>query len=290
MTAAAPVLVEALSKNYPSRMGLGRFPAVTDLSFHLEAGEILGFLGPNGAGKTTTMKCLLGLLKPTSGSISVMGHRPGSAGARSRLGYVPENPDYDDSLSPLELLGLLAAMRGFNSDRRTLRALLARVGLAGWENTRMKRFSKGMKQRAALAAALLGSPALLIMDEPTGGLDPAARKEFRDIMLEENARGASILLSSHILSEVETICSRAVILANGRLVREGSMSSLLSIEDTYRVRASCSGSLVEEDIPAGELQSRIDSLRASGCEIVEVARNYATLEEVFLAATGSDRG
>ncbi len=290
MPPAAPILVESLSKSYPSKSGFTRFPALTNLSFSLQAGEILGFLGPNGAGKTTAIKCILGLLKPTSGRISVTGHRPGSAGARAGLGYVPENPDYDDSLSPSELLRLLAAMRGFDSSERATESLLARVGLAGWEHTRMKRFSKGMKQRAALAAALIGAPSLLIMDEPTGGLDPAARKEFRDIILEENARGAAILLSSHILSEVEAVCGRAVILARGRLVREGSMNSLLSVEDTYRIRASCSGSLLEEDVPSAALQSRIDSLRASGCEIVEIARNYATLEEVFLAATGKDSG
>jgi ABC-2 type transport system ATP-binding protein len=200
------------------------------------------------------------------------------------LGYVPENPDYEDSFTPLEYIGLFAAMRGFDRSASAASALLDRVGLSGWGTTRLRKLSKGMRQRLSLALALQGSPGILILDEPTGGLDPGARKEFRDIILEENRRGASIFFSSHILSEVETICSRALILSNGRIVRSGTMEDLLSGENTWRVRYLSGSSEKEEPVELAALQERIDALRRDGAEIIEVARQFRSLEEVFLSA------
>ncbi len=284
-----PVSVEHLCREFKTRAGLAKVEAVRDVSFRVEPGEILGFLGHNGAGKTTTMKCVLGLLAPTSGRIRVWGLPPGSPGARARLGYVPENPDYDPSFSSLELLRAFGSMRRLQGSDRDWYTLLDRVGLRGWENTRLSGYSKGMRQRVSLALALQSSPGLLVMDEPTGGLDPVARKEFRDIMLEENRRGASILLSSHLLGEVESICHRVVILNRGLMVRSGTMDELLGGERTHRITYTADGRTREMTVPTGELQAGIDMLRGRGCSVIGVERTWKSLEEVFLSATEEHR-
>lgn len=285
-----PLQVKDLHKTFHRKLGLSGFKAVDSLGFHLSGGEILGFLGPNGAGKTTTIKCILGLLKPSSGGISLWGDPPASSSVRRRIGYVPENPDYEELFTPMELMMMFSSMRGLDMGVDRAESILSRVGLAGWEKDRLKNFSKGMRQRVSLALALQSEPDMLIMDEPTGGLDPAARKEFRDIILQENARGASVFLSSHLLSEVESVCHRAVILAEGRKVAEGGMEELLRTEDnylvTYRLPESDQGEAMEMTVTEASLQGTIDELRGNGCTIVRVAPVYRSLEEVFLSATG----
>ncbi len=282
--------VDRLSKRYPRQKGFGSFQAVLDVSFDLDRGEILGFLGPNGAGKTTTMKCILGLLSLSGGRVEVFGAPPAAAAARRRMGYVPENPDYDDSFTPSEYLGFFASMRGISWSTGDTSRLLGRVGLSGWKDARIGKLSKGMRQKLSLAIALQGAPDLLVMDEPTGGFDPLARKEFRDILTEENGRGASCLLSSHILSDIETVCSRALIIAGGRVVREGSMEDLLSSQNRQRILHRMPGSApVETLVDPEALQAGIDSIRASGGEILEVGRRIESLEDVFLSATGQGR-
>lgn len=289
---AGPLQVTSLEKVFHSKLGFSRFKAVDSVSFQISSGEILGFLGPNGAGKTTTIKCVLGLLNPTSGSVSIWGEPPGSGSVRKRIGYVPENPDYEEIFTPMELMTMFASMRGLNSSPRESMELLSRVGLSGWETVRMKNFSKGMRQRVSLALALQSAPDMLIMDEPTGGLDPTARKEFRDIILEENRRGATVFLSSHLLSEVETICHRAVILSRGRKVAEGRMEELLRTEDRFLVsylpaEPVDNDEAQEIEVSGEALQSSIDRLRGEGARIVRVIPSYRSLEEVFLTATGN---
>ncbi len=288
-----PLRVNDLEKSFPKKLGLKRFKAVDGVGFDLPRGRILGFLGPNGAGKTTTIKCILGLLKPDSGKISIWGDLPASGHVRSRIGYVPENPDYEDIFTPMEMLTMFSSMRGLGMTTGEMEAILARVGLSGWERSRLKEFSKGMRQRVSLALALQSNPDLLIMDEPTGGLDPTARKEFRDIILEENRRGASVFLSSHLLSEVETICHRAVILSKGHKVAEGDLEDLLRTQDQYSIEyrlpegdeSSAKSIVVKQDV----LQKTIDDLRGDGCFIERISPVYRTLEEVFLSATDESR-
>ncbi len=285
-----PLQVMGLSKQFPRKRGLGSVCAVSNISFNVGQGEIVGFIGHNGAGKTTTIKCLLGLLNPSQGKISLWGNAPANPKVRKRIGYIPENPDYDDSFSPMEYLTMFASMRGLSGVENDWMKLLKRVGLAGWETTVIRQFSKGMRQRMSLALALQSNPDLLVMDEPTGGLDPIARKEFREIIIEENRRGASVFLSSHILSDVETICNRAVILAGGKLVAEGSLKELLGGDKLYRITVISrrTGEEVEEIMPEADLQSRIDSLRKDNLPIVKVELALKSLEDVFMAATGGD--
>ncbi len=288
MTDPYPLHVENLSKKFPGRRGLGTVHAVSGVSFSVRPGEITGFIGHNGAGKTTTIKCVLGLLKPSGGRVSLWGSPPGTASVRRRLGYVPENPDYDDSFTSMEYLSMFSSMRGLTGGEKQWNALLARVGLGGWEKTGIRQFSKGMRQRLSLALALQSKPDLLIMDEPTGGLDPVARKEFRDIILEENARGASVFLSSHILSEVETVCTRAVMLSRGNLITQGFMKDLLGGEKNYRVAGldPGTGDTMEITIAERELQNTIDSLRGRDITVTRVEPVLKTLEEVYLSVSG----
>ncbi len=280
-----PLQVKELEKSFKKKLGLSSFKAVDAISFHLSPGEILGFLGPNGAGKTTTINCVLGLLKPSGGTVSLWGSQPAASQVRRRIGYVPENPDYDDLFTPLEFMMMFSSMRRLNMSRDRIFAILDRVGLSKWEEVRIRNFSKGMKQRVSLALALQSEPELLIMDEPTGGLDPAARKEFRDIILEENRRGVSVFLSSHLLSEVETICDRAVILSKGKKVIEGKLDELMRTEDHYRIEYRVSDEPEELEIHAALLQNTIDDLRGRGYSIISVNPLYRSLEEVFLSAT-----
>lgn len=285
-----PLRVVDLEKSFQKKFGLSSFKAVDSVSFTLESGEILGFLGPNGAGKTTTIKCILGLLKPSGGNVDLWGARPAEPSVRRRIGYVPENPDYEDIFTPMEYLSMFSSMRKLDMKKETMMAILQRVGLADWENQRLSSFSKGMRQRLSLALALQGEPDLLIMDEPTGGLDPVARKEFRDIILQENRRGASVFLSSHLLSEVETICTRAVILSHGEKVAEGQLEDLMRTEDLYRITYILSKRETTEEkeieVESEILQKTLDELRDDGYSIIGVNPVYKSLEDVFLTATG----
>ena len=285
-----PLCVKELDKSFKKKLGLSSFKAIDAIDFNLSEGEILGFLGPNGAGKTTTIKCILGLLKPSSGSVSLWGLHPATPEVRRKIGYVPENPDYDDLFTPLEFMTMFSDMRKLNMQRERMLAILDRVGLSEWENVRLRSFSKGMRQRVSLALALQSEPDLMIMDEPTVGLDPVARKEFRDIILEENRRGASIFFSSHLLSEVETICDRAIILSKGKKVAEGDLDDLMRTEDHYTITYLRPGKEEDEperlEIKSEVLQKTIDDLRGDGYSIISVNPIYRSLEDVFLSATG----
>lgn len=291
MTSLPPLQITNLSKSFQQKRKLGSVHAVSSVSFTVNTGEIVGFIGHNGAGKTTTIKCALGLLKPTSGKITLWGSKPASPKVRKRLGYIPENPDYDNSFSPMEYLSMFSQMRGIKGDTAIWKNLLKRVGLKNWENTIIRQFSKGMKQRMSLALALQSTPDLLILDEPTGGLDPIARKEFRDIILEENKRGATIFFSSHILSEVETICNNAVILVKGKLMASGSLQELLGEEHQYKIVFihRKTGEEIEELVPETVLQERIDALRQDNIQITSVHLALKSLEDVFLSKTEGEK-
>jgi len=260
MVVDSPLVVEGIDKKYTRNLHF--FRALDNVSFSLKSGEILGFLGPNGAGKTTMIKCILGLLFPTQGKILLWNRPPAHHKVRQLIGYVPESPDYEDTFSPMEFLQGFAHMRGYNQSGTEMIELLGRVGLTGWENVRIRQFSKGMKQKLSLAIALQFKPELIIMDEPTGG------------------------------SEVETVCHRAIILSRGKIVRQGSMEELLRTENEYRILYRTGpgedSTYSEEEITVHEkrLQSEIESLQARGCEIRGVGQIYRSLEDVFLSATG----
>jgi ABC-2 type transport system ATP-binding protein len=200
------------------------------ISLNVEEGTIFGYLGPNGAGKTTTLKTVLGLIFPDRGDIRIFGESHLSVKARARIGFLPENPYFYDYLTAAEFLdfygrlfGLAAAVRGERA-----RALLRRVGLERSAGLQLRKFSRGMLQRIGLAQALINDPAFVILDEPLGGLDPIGRKEIRDLIVQFKREGKTVLLSSHILQDIEMICDRVAIIVGGRILDQGPLDRLVS--------------------------------------------------------------
>lgn len=224
------IAVEDVSKSYPTGFWRRRVQVLAGLSFTVEKNEIVGFLGPNGAGKTTSIKILNGLAFPDSGSVELFGERSGSSpGHRSRIGFMPEQPYFYEYLTAGEFLGLCGHLNGLSRGAIASRshALLERVGLEGSADTAIRKFSKGMLQRLALAQALLHDPELLILDEPMSGLDPAGRMEVRNLIYEMKDSGKTVFFSSHIISDVEALCDRVIMLDRGRKVAEGSLEELV---------------------------------------------------------------
>jgi ABC-2 type transport system ATP-binding protein len=225
----AAIVAEHLSKTFRVGFWGRKVRAVVDLSLEVRRGEIFGLLGPNGAGKTTTIKLLLGFVRPSSGRASVAGVPAGSLAARRRLGYLPENPALYEYLNGVEYLRFAGQLAGLSRGEATRSAgtLLEKVGLAGRADRAIRRFSKGMVQRLGLAQALIGDPEIVILDEPMSGLDPIGRKDVRDLIFSLRTEGRTVLFSTHILSDVEAICDRIGIIAEGRLTDCGTLSSLL---------------------------------------------------------------
>lgn len=216
-----PVHFESVSKSY------GKLAALRDLSFEIVAGEVVGLFGHNGAGKTTTMKLILGLISPEQGQVRLFGENPctGQSGAlRQRLGYLPENVSFYPQLTGREVLHYFARLKGVAVRRAD--ALLEQVGLAFAVNRRVKTYSKGMRQRLGLAQALLGEPQLLLLDEPTVGLDPVGTHEFYNSLDQLRQQGCGVILCSHVLPGVEQHIQRALILGQGQLLAMGSLEQL----------------------------------------------------------------
>jgi Cu-processing system ATP-binding protein len=207
----------------------GPVEAVKDVSFSLKEGEIVALVGHNGAGKTTLIKMMLGLLRPTAGAVKVLGEDPatGAAEVRTRLGYLPENVSFNPALTGTETLRFYAALK--RAGRGQIAGLLERVGLAAASGRRVRTYSKGMRQRLGLAQALLGHPKVLLLDEPTTGLDPASRRDFYRFLDELRDTGSTILLSSHALSELEGRADRVVIVGRGVKIADGTLDELRRI-------------------------------------------------------------
>jgi ABC-2 type transport system ATP-binding protein len=281
----AIIRVERLSKEFRQGFFMRRVRAVQDISFQVERGDIFGFLGPNGAGKTTTIKMLTGLIRPTSGTAQLFGEQVPSRRALARIGFLPENPYVYPYLTPTEfvtLCGRLSGLRGSAVRDRT-RHVLEQVGVAYAADRAVRRLSKGMLQRTGLAAALVADPELLILDEPMSGLDPVGRKEVRDLIVEERRRGRTIFFSTHILSDVETLCDRVAILRKGEVVVSGRISELLR-RDARRTEITLSGDFAELK---RSLEAEGSKLRVVGgmlLVLVEGADGVAKLLERALAS------
>jgi ABC-2 type transport system ATP-binding protein len=256
MTPAAAIKTRGLGKSYRGGLRRRPFTAVEALDLAVPRGQVFGFLGPNGAGKTTTIMMLLGNVRPSRGRGWVLGQPIGDVEAKRRLGFLPEKFQFHDFLQADEFLDLHGKLYGMPPKRRRERIgeALELVGLADRRNSRLSQFSKGMQQRIGLAQALLHEPELVILDEPTSALDPIGRRQVRDIILHLKARGATVFLNSHLLSEIEMTCDHVAILNRGRLVREGTLEQLLA-----------PASVVELQIEGGD-----DGLRAALESVGEV--------------------
>src|SRR5437870_978665 len=231
--AGAAVAVEGLTKVFPIPFRRKSITAVRDLNLRVEAGEVYGLLGPNGSGKSTTLKIILGLAWPTRGRTKVFGRDSSLVESRQAVGFLPEQPYFYKFLTGEETLrffGKLCQLSGARLKGR-VNELLELVGLTNARDQRLGTYSKGMLQRIGLAQALINEPKLLVLDELTAGVDPAGSRDIRNIIVDLRQRGVSVLLSSHLLSQVQEICDRVGILANGTLVREGRLEELIAIEN-----------------------------------------------------------
>ena len=260
-------------------MKRGAITAVRNLSLNVEAGHVYGLLGPNGSGKSTTMKVVLGLVTPTSGKTFIFGKDSPDVESREAVGFLPENPYFYKFLTGEETVhfyGKLCGLRGKMLSERT-RELLALVGLEDAAHRRVGGYSKGMLQRIGLAQALVQDPRLLVLDEPTAGVDPAGSREICDLILQFKARGLTVLLCSHLLSQVQEICDRIGIMHRGELVREGPLDQLITIENqTELVLENASPELL------AELRAKI---AASGARIAGEGKPQQNLERYFLDVT-----
>lgn len=222
-----------LTKEY--RLGFWghrRFRALDRLTLQVEAGEVFGLLGPNGAGKSTTLKLLFRLIFPTSGSIRILGKPGGDRALRQHLGFLPENPSFYEHLTAEELLNYTGSLFNMNhaDTRSRAQRLLERLGLLGFHKLALRKFSKGMVQRLGIAQALINDPEIVFLDEPMSGLDPMGRRDVRNLILELRGMGKTIVFSTHILSDAETLCDRVAILAKGRLLGCGELNKILGAQ------------------------------------------------------------
>jgi ABC-2 type transport system ATP-binding protein len=308
-SAEPAVSVRSLTKIYRHPWTMKATPGLADVSFDVQPGEIFGYLGPNGAGKTTTLKILTGLLKPTSGSACLLGRDIRLVESRRELGFLPEQPYFYDYLTGPETLEMVARLSGLagREAHAAAREWFGRVGLGDKARFVLRKYSKGMLQRLGLAAAMVHAPKLLILDEPMSGLDPFGRRDVRDLILEQRERGVTVMLSSHILPDVEALCDRVAILMRGRLERIATVSELIAGANggAPRVevrlagepvlewpaafarslqRASSGGDTVLTLDDATLLQDLLAWLVTRRVEVRSVTPHRHTLEELFMAA------
>jgi ABC-2 type transport system ATP-binding protein len=304
--AAAAIEFHNVTKVYQSFFRAERVEALSDVSFEARAGEVCAFLGPNGAGKTTSISILMGFVFADQGEIRVLGYEPGDLRAKEQIGFLPENFAFYKHLTGPKLLRLHLALTGRQVERHDdlIADLMAKVGLSGYEDLRIAKYSRGMVQRLGIAQALLGDPQLLVLDEPTSGLDPAGRKEVLDLVMALKSTGKTVFLSSHILPEVEQICDRVVIINRGRLLRSGPMQEMLAsgnrveivvdqlpegaeqavVERGAQVEHVAHGIRIEVD--AAVKREMVELLWSAGADVISMNPLRSSLEELFLKTVG----
>lgn len=276
---APAVRIEGLTKVYPVHLRRQRVVAVQRLDLTVNEGEVYGLLGPNGSGKSTTLKVLLGLVTPTRGGAWIFGVDSRDYRGRADVGFLPENPYFYKFLTAEETLRFYGTICGLSGRALNARIdeLIPLVGLSDARHRRVGGFSKGMLQRIGLAQALIQDPKLVVLDEPTAGVDPVGSRQIRDLILDLKKRGKTVLLTSHLLEQVQEVCDRVGIMARGEMVREGRLEDLVSIERQTEF-------VVENADDA--LREKIAKLVAdSGARLVATGRPQRTLEGVFIEAT-----
>ena len=300
------VRVTDLVKDFQVGFRMRRRRVLSNVSFSALEGEIFGFVGPNGAGKTTTLKILMGLIRPTSGSASILGRNVAESEFRDQIGFLPENPYFYPFLTAREILDFYARLSGVEAHRRAERVdeLLAMVHLTHAADMRLKTFSKGMLQRVGVAQALIQDPSVVFLDEPMSGLDPIGRREIRELILALRAAGKTVFMNTHILSDVELICDRVAIIVNGEIRRQGSTLELVgdgsasaqivvsalsadavdAIEAGFSVSLRGSGDRVEIVAEAKDVEGILGVVLRSGGRVVEIKRLAPSLEDVFMEA------
>lgn len=303
---AAVLQLENLTKIYRYGFRPQLKLAVDDLSFEIQEGQVYGLLGPNGAGKTTTLKLIIGLLRPTSGRLMIFSCDNREKSVRMRIGFLPEQPYFYQYLTAEKTLDFYARFFSISREQRRMKIdrLLELVGLTDDRKVPLSRFSRGMLQRIGIAQALLNDPDFVILDEPASGLDPIGQMEMRNLILRLKEQGKTILLSSHQLTEVEQICDFVSVLNRGRLIAEGDIDDLLTVEDQYELVFASIGpkatpklkrlclSLEQMNkqsvavVEKAQIYQVLDFLKSEGVEINRLSRRRLSLEEYFLHLIG----
>ncbi len=306
--------INNLTKTYRTLFGLRKVPAVDNLNLTVQEGEVFGFLGPNGAGKTTTIKILLGIIYPSSGECKLFGEpfssnsafAPETANSRlkAEIGYLPEGPYFPEFLTGREVLSFYGKLYGLRGEvlKKRMEEVLDVVGMQYAADRLVQHYSKGMRQRIGLAQALLSDPKLMILDEPTVGLDPIARREMRDLMIKLRNLGKTLFVCSHELSEVEMICDKIAIINRGKLIRYGKLFDLIlqdraleidvsalregpwkKLESEGCVIGKAESGLISIRVPSGRsVYDMLDVLRADSVDIIGIRPKKESLEDLFI--------
>ncbi len=306
--------VSGLRKQYKSSFRKPLITALDGIDFQVGEGELFGLLGPNGAGKTTTVKILLGLTRATAGTATVCGLPVSDPESRRRVGYLPEGHKIPNYLTARQALSIFGRMSGMDSATiaKRIPLLLDRVRMGQWADVRIKKFSKGMTQRLGLACAMIHAPQVLLLDEPTDGVDPVGRREIRDLLREEANGGTTVLLNSHLLSEIELTCDRVAVLRNGKVAAFGSVEELTRQSSTQQASYKMVATPIDETLVAAfretgagversnghmvlavndveHLNALVDRLRARGGVLTELTPMRSTLEDVFVDLIRADQ-
>ncbi|HXR33057.1 MAG TPA: ABC transporter ATP-binding protein [Verrucomicrobiae bacterium] len=299
-----------VTKVYRKRLRGVEIPALTNATFSVLPGEVCAFLGPNGAGKTTSINLLMGFFYADFGEIRVLGYEPGDVRAKAHIGFLPENFAFYKYLTAKRLLRFHHALSGGRKEEAAtlIPELLARVKLTGYEELKIGKYSRGMVQRLGVAQALLHDPQLLVLDEPTSGLDPTGRKDVRDLMSALRDAGKTVFLSSHLLSEVEQVCDRVIIISKGRVIQSGRMDDLLGVADRVEIRVTSLPEELEQRVVAtggtiarnehgitlvvGVAQKRevAEAVWASGHDVVHILPLRSSLEDLYMKTVGTEGG
>jgi ABC-2 type transport system ATP-binding protein len=307
---AAPIIeIQGLTKDYASGFWRKRWKRSLDhLTLDVQEGEVFGFLGPNGAGKTTTLKLLMGLIFPTAGTARVRGRSIDDVAMHRDIGYLPEHPYFYEYLTARELLDYYARFHGFSAGERSERVnrLLKRVGLESAGKVQLRKFSKGMLQRAGIAQAILHDPKVVFLDEPMSGLDPVGRREVRDIIHDLKQQGRTVFFSTHILSDAEMLCDRVAVLVGGKLQGVGAPAEIVSVEvqsmeilfelppdralpQSLAGNAKSIGGRYRIAVAEAEVYATLDQLRVAQARILSMSPVRPTLEDYFIRLVGRER-
>src|SRR5258707_57515 len=305
----AAIEIENLTKDYPyGFLHLKKKTSLEGLTMSVESGEVFGFLGPNGAGKSTTIKLLMGLIFPTAGTARILGKPISDISMHADIGYLPEQPYFYDYLTAAELLDYFARFHDLSAqDRKAgVDRMLKKVGLETARKIQLRKYSKGMLQRVGLAQAILHDPKVVILDEPMSGLDPVGRREVRDIILELKQAGKTVLFSTHILSDAETLCDRVGVIVGGKLRGVGAPDEILGIQAhgleilfEYTGAAGGLGGVLSNSTQTGQryhvqvaeadLYATLQQLCSAKAKILSVTQVKSTLEEYFMHLVEADR-
>jgi ABC-2 type transport system ATP-binding protein len=278
------IAIENLFKTYTGKKR-ARVEALKNISLTVEAGEVFGFLGPNGAGKSTTIKCLVGLIEPSSGSARVMGTSTSEVESRRHIGYLPENPAFYDYLTASEYLEFVGSTFRMPAATLSLRSeeVLRQLDLWDARKRPIRGYSKGMVQRLGIAQALLHDPDLYILDEPMSGLDPIGRALVKDIIVDLKKRGKSVFFSTHITSDVESVCDRVGVILNGELQSVERVETIMAEGVMgYTVTVRQAGKDSERYVPKDELSKAMHEIQSLGHEVILIEPKRKSLEDFFL--------